>query len=526
MKYLNRYNDFINENQQSKGFFGSLWSVLTLGGYVTSKIKNVIGFKSILIKNKISAIQQILQDGLKNLFNIFPTERIIAAKVDKNSALQAVKTMSSTTSDKQVGINTYNKLRTMLFQVERAIMIYEKDTDLELIKSEIEKICNDVVEGKQPEFPDVETQIQTRIKTLRLNKKLIQELTQKLPRYDLKNLSLEASALIRTSTPEQGKRLELLFQQQKNKVFSKYEKYYDFDDLNNWLDYEKFDPSSVKYREQIEEAKRVSDKIFQNNKISAVLTMQNYKPMIGEKYYFFFEEEREWRALMIELIGREGNMSFYKPYGIYKIKKSGEYEFKKMVQRDLKKSMLANVDIINTKMILFQDKIFFGKDGRFFGKTQKHSYDSVIKENLSDIIFNIKDLKGFGILKIDNDLSNDKIDTDNWKKYETSDFKKMMRAIQALEPMMVKKDEEQKEQQKKEVEEPRKKIRYNTNVRLTLIKDVEAFAKTMKMKLKETEIEDIVKKFLDKKGDEPAESYDELKNELCGKIIKEYGKGL
>jgi len=353
VQHLQKYNDFelILENEK-KGFFSNLWSVLTLGGYVSSKLKNVFGLKSILIKNKLNSIEKILKDGLGNLPQVFPSDRVIKAVVDKNDALKGVKTMSTAaTSANQVGINVYNQLYSLMYEIERAILIYEEDRDLNLMKDEIEEVCQETANGKKVEIPNLENfkkQIKEHAKSLRLNKKIVQELTQKLPRYELKNLALEASILIKAGEDyRRDNRLSLLFQKRKNAIYSKYEKFYDFDELNNWLDYDRFDPTSVKYREQIEAAKKTTNAIVKNNHISTVMSLQNFKPAIGGKYYFFFDEDYEWRAILAEMIAYDesAKTQMYKPYGMYRVKKSDNFEFKKMQRKKLK---ILNFQTLNS----------------------------------------------------------------------------------------------------------------------------------------------------------------------------------
>jgi len=237
VQHLHNFNEFetINESEK-KGFFAGMWSILTLGGYVTSKLKNAFGLKSLLIKNKLNGIEEILKKGLEHLTAVFPSQRVIQSVVDKSESLRKAKEQSQASKKNDVGINTSQALSQLMFEIEKAILIYEDDKDLNLMKEEVEGLCQSVVNNEKVSIPNVETfkaTIKSRTKDLKLNKKLVQELTQKLPRYDLKNLSLEASVLIRNSDGSKDQRLTVLFQKRKNSIYSKYEKYYDFDELNN-----------------------------------------------------------------------------------------------------------------------------------------------------------------------------------------------------------------------------------------------------------------------------------------------------
>lgn len=472
---------------------------------MTSKIKNVFGLKSILIKNKLSKIEDILQKGLQNLPLVFPSQRVIKSEVEKNEALKKVNDL---TKMQKVGVDVYSKLFALLFEIDRAILIYEEDRDLNLMKEEIETLCTKIADGEKVTLPSIEqfkTDVKNHVKNLRLNKKLVQDMTQRLPRYDLKNLALEASLLIKSSE-DGGKdsRLSILFQKRKNALYSKYERFYDFDDLNNWLDYDRFDPTSVKYREQIDAAKKITDKVIKRNKISDAIMIQNFKASVGAKYYFIFDEAYENRAILAEVIAidESSGIQMYKPYGMYNVKKSGDFEFKKMSRKDMKNSIFANVDFIDTKMYMMQnDKMFFIKDDYYFSLANRtiKIKDLTAESDVKEVTFYLNKLKGFGILKIDEEV--DKIDTDNWKKYDVSMFQNGLNSLKDLLKKFFKKSPNQEAAKEEKVKEaPKSNKDYNEqylkSIKPSLIAAVTGASKTTGLKMKEDQINEFVTKFL------------------------------
>ena len=475
-----------------------MWSILTLGGYVTSKLKNAFGLRSMLIKNKLNRIEEILQKGLQHLTAVFPTQRVIQSVVDSNDHLKKVKEMSAANKNNQVGINTYSTLAQLMFEIDKAILIYEDDKDLNLMKEEIEELCQKTINNEKINLPNVEAfkkQVKDRTKDLKLNKKLVQELTQKLPRYDLKNLALEASMLIKHSSEGNDHRLAILFQKRKNAIYSKYEKYFDFDELNNWLDYDRFDPSAVKYKEQLDASKKQASSIIKNNRVSEATTMQDFRPKVGSKYYFFFDEQYEIRSIYAELVAidQETGTQMYKPFGMYQVKKSDKYEFKKMGRKDFKNSVFANVEFIDTNMYIVQgNKMFFAKDEAFFSKSEKTfkfkeaQNDAAVQE----IAFKMNALKGFGIFKVDDGVKDDAIDTDNWKKYELKDFQTGLNAIKELLKTVLKNEKPKPttpSEKTAPVEEPKKSNNelnkeYVKSIRSKLLEDLTSVGKNMGVK--------------------------------------------
>lgn len=541
MQHLEDFSNFeLITEAEKKGFFSGLWSVLTLGGYVTSKMKNVFGLKSILIKSKLSKIESILHDGLKNLALVFPSERVIKANVEKNPAYKAVK------SNQKVKNETTITLSKMLYEIEKAILMYEEDQDLNLMKEEIEDFCNDAAAGKAvvlPNFEVFQTEIKNHVKNLRLNKKIVQDMTQRLPRYELKNLALEASILVKTDEDyRKDSRLSLLFQKRKNAIYSKYEKFYDFDELNNWLDYDRFDPTSVKYREQVETAKKEGGALIKNNKISSIIPWQGFKPIVGGKYYIFFEENYEWRALLVELIATDGetNTQMFKPFGIYRVNRKTGFEFKKMTKKEMKNnSIFYNVDIIDTCVYLVQsDKLLFIKDEKIFTKTERVFKFSEVKvaSDFNDVVFKTSELRGLGVLKMEEET--EKIDTENWKKYELSNFqtglnwiKKMIKQflvaqqpqtaaeVKAKEPINADKAEGKygkysKSSLKVADEE------YLQGIYNDLYNDFTAATKTMGNKMKDEDTHAFLKKFLKDNVYKLPRNYDEILSAATKAVLK------
>ena len=317
MKYLQDYSDFeqLYEREGGKGFFASTWSILTLGGYLSTKFKNIFGIKSILVKNKVGQIDKILSKSLVNLAHVLPSDRVLNAEVDKNPAFRKVKIQFN---NKKISKVTYDKLFANLKEVEEAIMTYVESADLNLIKEEIEKT-----------------------KQILSVKILKQELT--------------------------------LWHKLKNKLYSKYEKYYTVDDLNNWLDFEHFDPKTFKYIDAAAaQAKRSADALFKTNNISEPLPVEYFKPTKGEKFYIFFDENYERRALLLEMLENDNGIQICKPYGFYQIKKNdSSFKFNLLNKKDMKGSLFANVDIINTTVFIYNKKMFFAKDQDFFTKKEE-----------------------------------------------------------------------------------------------------------------------------------------------------------
>lgn len=544
MKYFQDYSDFEQLYEREgggKGFFASTWSILTLGGYLSTKFKNIFGIKSVLVKNKVSQIDKILSKSLVNLASVLPSERVLKAEVDRNPAFRKVKIQLN---NKKISINTYNKLFANLKEIEEAIMTYVDNADLNLIKEEVEKNCDIATSDNviiQP-LSELQHEIKSITKDLRFNEKIVHALTQKMPRYDLKNISLEVYSLCKKEDDykKYDDRLLTLWHKLKNKLYSKYEKYYTVDDLNNWLDFEHFDPKTFKYIDATQaQAKRSADALFKTNNISEPIPVDYFKPTKGEKFYVFFDENYERRALLLEMLEIDNGIQICKPYGFYQIKKSdSNFKFNLLNKRELKGSLFANVDTLNTVVYVYNKKMFFIKGDDIF--TKKDEKPIKLKDlNLNDrdvinnIMFDLKRINGVGIFLLEDKAQ---FDTNNWQKYTSEMFNKgleflkknIIPKIKEEKPTEAQPDQTQPEKEEKAEAKGGFKIRklkvadeaFFKEHAHALFADLSAVSKTTGLKFKEEQIKDFIKKFSEKNSGKLPNDYEKVLSAMTHELLK------
>lgn len=521
MQHFQTFNEYQQINE--KNAFGSVLSFLTIGGYLSQKFKNVFGIRSVLIKAKVSKIRSILEKNLHNLANILPSQRVVQNNVNQNQALKRVKDLVRT---KTVSPETFQVLESAMFEIEQAILTYEKDSDLEIIKSEIEELCNNITkETKLPDLTKFEKEISDITKNLRLNPDIVNQLTQKLPRYDLKNIALEASLLAKSSD-DKDNRLTILWQKLKNQTYSKFEKFYNFDELNNWLDYDRFDPSGVKYRQEKEKAERAYNTFSKLNNITAQSPPSVFKSKIGKKYYFSFTENGESLAICAELIRVDDKIEMYKPYGLYSIKAGTELKFDLLKRNEKGKSVFSKMDFISTNMFMYEYKAFFEKENEFMSRDNKYPYKSLDNASfVNEITFNLNNYRDLTIFEIDEKTQ---IESANMiRKYTPESFNNGLKCFKDKIMKHLAKKEENSEKPK---EEPKggfkiKKLKvadenYINSIYAKLMEDVINVNKRMGSKMKDDKLKEFVGDYLKKNVNKLPTDYDKILAAVTKELLK------
>jgi hypothetical protein len=524
VQHFQSFNEYQQINE--KNVIGSILSFITIGGYLSQTFKNAFGIRSSLIKSKISKIKSILEKGLLNLQNVLPSKRVIQNNVNQNQALKRVKDLVRT---KNIAADIYSALEEALYAIEEAILTYEKDSDLDIIKTEVEELCNNITkEAKVPDLSKFNKEIDDITKNLRLSPDIVNQLTQKLPRYDLKNISLEASILVRAYEGKDN-RLAILWQKLKNQNFSKFEKFYNFDELNNWLDYEKFDPSGVKYRQEREKAEKQYNLFSKNNNVITQTPPSLFKSKVGKRYYFSFTENDESLAICLELIRVDDNIEMYKPYGLYSIKAGIDLKFELLKRNDKGKSIFSKLDFISTNLFMYDYKMFFEKGNEFLSRDNKYNFSSLDNSSfINEITFNLNNFKDLTIFEIDEKTQ---VESANMiKKYNADSFTSGLKCFKdkILKHIVKKETSNTAKPVKEEPKEGGFKItklkvadeKFMNSIHDRLVNDVTIVNKKMGSKLKDDKVKEFVGDYLKRNVNKIPNDYDKILAAITKELLK------
>lgn len=523
MQHFQNFSEYQQINEKSA--IGNVLSFLTLGGYLSQKFKNVFGIRSVLIKSKVAKIRSILEKNLHNLVNILPSQRVVQNNINNNQALKRVKELVKT---KAIDPSVYQTLEKAMFEIEQEILTYEKDDDLDIIKSEIEELCNNITkETKIPDLDKFKKEISEITKNLRFSTDIINQLTQKLPRYDLKNIALEASILAKSSSEEKDNRLAILWQKLKNQTYSKFEKFYNFDELNNWLDYDRFDPSGVKYRQERDKAIKEYGTFSKLNNIIAQTPPSIFKSKIGKKYYFSFTENGESLAICAELIRMDDKIEMYKPYGLYSIKAGIELKFDLLKRNEKGKSIFSKIDFVSTNLFMYEYKAFFEKENEFLSRDNKYPYKSLDNASfVNEITFNLNNFKDLVIFEIDEKTQ---IESANMiRKYTPESFNNGLKCFKDKIMKHLNKKIEDSDKPKEDESKGGFKIRklkvadenFMNSIHGKLVEDVINVNKRMGSKFKDDKLKEFIGEYLKKNVNKLPNDYDKILASITKELLK------
>jgi len=158
------------------------------------------------------------------------------------------------------------------------------------------------------------------------------------------------------------------------------------------------------------------------------------------------------------------------------------------------------------------------------------------ESEVKEVTFYLKDLKGLGVFKIDDDVKGDKLDTDNWKKYELSDFQTGLNVIRTFvkkfytaQAQPTTASEEAAKNQAEEKKGGFKNVKYKDHIAdkeflksiyKNLLTDLTAATKTIGLKMKDDQLEEFVKTYLEKGEGKYPKNYEEILSNATKELIK------